>query len=250
MPLPLKRLRSALPLVGLVFFFAAGVVAGRWTLMRWHSGGWMMNEFHRYYHDAKWANISSGTRWLGTSAMKTPLDLWIYQEIVYETQPDVLIETGTNRGGSAYFYASLFDLLGRGRIYTMDVEDMPKPSHPRLNFRLGSSTSADIVRWIRESIAPGEKVMVTLDSLHDKEHVLRELDLYSPLVTVGNYLVVEDTHLNGHPVRVDFSPTPGHAGPWEAVREWLPKHPEFVADRSREKFGMTFNPGGWLKRVR
>lgn len=209
----------------------------------------IVRDFHWYYHNLRWSNIENETRWLGTSAMKTPLDLWIYQEIIHQTKPDVLIETGTNRGGSAFYYASIFDLLGRGRIYTMDVEDWPKPKHPRINFRRDSSTSDGTIAWLRSNIRAGERVMVTLDSLHTKEHVLAELNRYAPLVTPGNYLIVEDTHLNGHPVYIPFSPGPGKEGPWEAVDEWLPMHPDFVRDRAREKFGMTFNPGGWLKRV-
>jgi len=92
--------------------------------------------------------------------------------------------------------------------------------------------------------------MVVLDSNHNKEHVLEELRLYAPLVTPGNYLVVQDTHLNGHPVFVGDSPDPGHEGPMEALDEFLPRNTQFQSDRSREKYGLTFCPRGWLKRVR
>lgn len=206
--------------------------------------------FHQRYVVNHWENVEDNTRWLGTTAMKTPFDLWIYQEILYETRPDVLIETGTHTAGSAYFYATVFDALGKGRVYTMDVVDFPKAQHPRIHFRLDSSTSDGTIEWIRSNIKPGERVMVSLDSLHEKEYVLAEMDRYSQFVTPGCYLVVEDTHLNGHPLRLAFTPAPGHEGPWEAVEAWLPRHPEFQRDRTREKFGFTFNPGGWLKRVR
>ncbi|HEY1207024.1 MAG: CmcI family methyltransferase [Bryobacteraceae bacterium] len=206
--------------------------------------------FHQSYVLKHWENVEENTRWLGVSAMKTPFDLWIYQEILFDSRPDVVIETGTHNAGSAYYFATIFDELGNGRVYTMDVVDYPKPKHARINFRLDSSTSDGTIDWIRQGIKPGERVMVSLDSLHDKEYVLAELDRYAGFVTPGCYLVVDDTHLNGHPLRLAFTPTPGHGGPWEALEEWLPKHPEFQPDRSREKFGFTFNPGGWLKRVR
>jgi cephalosporin hydroxylase len=87
--------------------------------------------------------------------------------------------------------------------------------------------------------------MVVLDSDHHKDHVLEELRLYSPLVSVGQYLIVEDTHFNGHPILKNFGP-----GPWEAVEEFLRERPDFAVDSSREKYGMTFNPHGYLRRVK
>ncbi len=88
-------------------------------------------------------------------------------------------------------------------------------------------------------------MLVDLDSDHRKPYVSKELHLYSPLVTPGSYPIVEDTHFNGHPILPKFGPGPG-----EAVAEFLPTHPEFQPGASREKFGMTFNPGGYLRRAR
>ena len=201
--------------------------------------------FHKWYYDnagGTWGN----TYWLGVPIEKCPLDMWIYQEILYDSKHDVLVEAGTYKGGSAYFFASMFGLLKRGRVLTIDIQDFPgKPQDERITYLLGSSTSDSIFQKVKSSIHPGEKVMVVLDSDHHKAHVLDELKLYSSLVTVGNYLVVEDTDVNGHPVQPDFGP-----GPMEAVEEFLKTNSSFVQDRSREKFGVTFFPAGWLKRVR
>jgi cephalosporin hydroxylase len=175
--------------------------------------------------------------------------MWILQEILAETRPDVLVETGTFKGGSALYFASLFDLIGRGRVYTIDIEDHPgRPAHPRIMFRNGSSTADATVAWIRSQTKAGERVMVALDRAHTKKHVLTELDMYAPLVTPGMYLVVEDSNI-GHTFAMG-SPEYRDGGPWDAIAEWLPKHPEFERDAAREKFGVTFNPGGWLRRVR
>ena len=87
--------------------------------------------------------------------------------------------------------------------------------------------------------------MVILDSDHTKEHVLRELELYSHFVTNGQYLIVEDSNIHGHPVRRELPP-----GPWEAIEEWLPTQDDFTQDREREKLLLTFNPGGYLKRTK
>ena len=204
-----------------------------------------VDAFHRWYYDNSertWNN----TRWRGVLVQKNPFDLWVYQELIMETHPDVLIEAGTFKGGSAYFFASIFDLLGRGRVYTIDIQEYPnRPQHRRINYLLGSSTSEAVVQKIKNAIRPRERVMVSLDSNHSKAHVLNELKIYSDIVTLGSYLVVEDTNVNGHPVWPDFGP-----GPWEAVQEFRKADTRFVVDESRERFGMTFNPSGWLKRVR
>jgi cephalosporin hydroxylase len=220
------------------------------------SGGWLIGhrrqpsdreiieDFQRWYaanEEKTWRN----TLWLGVNVWKTPLDLWIYQEILYETRPDVIVEAGTYKGGSAYFFASIFDLLGRGRILTMDIERFPgQPEHPRITYFIADSTAEATSRLVPSHIRPNEKVMVVLDSKHTKEHVLKEIRLWADLVSIGNYLVVEDTQLNGHPVMPEYGPAAK-----EAVDEYLLEHSNFEPDRTREKFGLTFQPGGWLKRV-
>src|SRR5713101_1529794 len=197
-----------------------------------------------YYENGSrtWNN----TTWLGVPLEKYPTDLLIYQEIIFETKPDVIIEAGTYKGGSAYYFASLFDLLGKGRVITMDIQDHPeKPKHPRIEYLLMSSISDDTVRRIKSEIKPEERVMVSLDSNHAEEHVFRELQIYSSMVTKGCYLVVEDTNINGHPVYPSFGP-----GPMEAVEKFMAYNQEFEADRSREKFMLTVSPRGYLRRVR
>lgn len=209
------------------------------------------NAFQQQYVKNWWDRTIENTRWLGVKTMTSPLDTWVFQEILYETKPDVFIETGTLNGGATYYYASIFDLLHRGRVLSVDIEDKPgKPQHDRITYFLGSSTEPAIVKQITDKIKPNETVMVMLDSDHEKDYVLKELATYSPLVSVGNYLVIHDTDLTGHPVTLDFTPGPGKEGPMEAVVEFLAKNPNFVADKSREKFGFTLSPNGWLKRIR
>ncbi len=195
-----------------------------------------------YYDDVRdWH-----TSWLGVEMEKYPTDLYVYQEIIFETKPDVLIEAGTYKGGSAYYYASLFDLLRRGRVITMDIEDQPdKPKHPRIEYLLLSSVSDEAVRHIRAEIKPEERVMVSLDSNHTAGHVFKELQIYAPMVSKGCYLVVEDTDINGHPVNRNFGP-----GPMEALNRFLAVNHDFEPDRSRERVLLTVSPRGYLRRVR
>jgi cephalosporin hydroxylase len=220
-----------------------GQVPGRGT-DRDRSG--LVDRFHALFYDSKdvpegWR----GVRWLGTDALKCPLDLWVYQEILHELRPDLVIETGTNRGGSALFLASVMDLIGSGEVVSIDIAELPgRPSHPRIGYLRGSSTSPGIVEQVRSRAARARKVMVILDSDHRAAHVREELRLYAPMVTPGQYLIVEDTNLNGHPVFPGFGP-----GPMEAVQEFLRQEGTFVPDRSRERFLFSFNPGGYLRRT-
>jgi cephalosporin hydroxylase len=184
-------------------------------------------------------------RWLGVQALKNPLDLWIYQEIVTDTRPELIVETGTWRGGSALYLASICDLLGVGEIVSIDVEPARDdyPQHPRITYLAGrSSTDPDVVEEIRAR-AGGRRMLVILDSDHSQSHVEAELDAYAPLVPVGCYIVVEDSNIGK--IRKDLMP-----GPFQAVETFLAKTNEFEIDREREKFLLTFNPSGYLRRVR
>lgn len=203
----------------------------------------IVNRFHSLFYysgDDTWGNST----WLGVTAFKCPLDLWIYQELLVRTRPDVIVECGTSYGGGAYFLASICDLLGSGRIITIDNEDREdRPRHPRITYLAGSSLAPETITAVRESIGDDETAMVILDSDHARDHVLRELRAYAPLVKQGHYLIVEDTNVNGHPVCPEFGP-----GPMEAVEKFLAEEGTFVIDSSCEKFFVTFNPRGFLRR--
>jgi cephalosporin hydroxylase len=192
-------------LFGLVF--TVGILAGA----RLKPAGWVVNDFARLYHDVRektWDN----TFWLGVPIQKLPSDLIVFQEIINETKPDVIIEAGTFKGGSALFFASICDLINHCRVISLDIKHVgPLPQHKRITYVIGSSTSQETARRVRELIKPGETVMVDLDSDHKKDHVLQELKIWSPFVTKGNYLIVEDTDLNGHPVRAGLR-TRSHGG--------------------------------------
>ena len=183
--------------------------------------------------------------WLGAQALKNPLDLWVYQEIMVETRPELIVETGTYRGGSAFFLASICDLLGAGEVVSIDIEPLRDdyPAHPRVTYLGGrSSTDPEVVAEVRGR-AREKRTLVVLDSDHSQAHVEAELAAYADLVPVGCYLIVEDSNIGQ--IRKDLLP-----GPLEAIGVFLAGTDAFEIDRSREKFLITFNPSGYLRRVR
>jgi cephalosporin hydroxylase len=201
-----------------------------------------VERFHLLYRDGK--RIDKDTWWRGARVIKCPLDLWIYQELIFELEPDLIIETGTMYGGSAFYFASLLDLLGKGEVVTIDKNLREgRPEHPRITYLTGSSTADRMVQEARRRAEGKRVVLVLLDSNHKARHVLDELRAYHGLVTAGSYLVIEDTNINGHPVEPDFGP-----GPMEALQSFLEENSDFEVDTAREKFLLTFNPHGWLRR--
>ena len=204
----------------------------------------VIDAFHRLYydsHDTTWKQ----TFWRGRTVRKCALDLWVYQEILTETRPDLIVETGTYMGGSAFFMANICDLIGHGKIVTIDVSAPEgRPRHRRITYLRGYSVAPEIVARVRRRARRSKRVMVVLDSDHRRDHVSRELELYAPLVTPGCYLVVEDTNVNGHPV------SPRAWSRSDGSRHHLPRDLERVRGRPvREKLLLTFNPSGYLRRT-
>lgn len=204
-----------------------------------------IDAFHRAFYASR--QTHGMTFYEGIPVLKNPLDLWVAQEILWDLQPTLLIETGTAYGGSALFYARQMDRRGgAGRVLSIDLEPAAQlPQHPRIGYVRGySSILPELVATIGDVAGNHERVMVVLDSDHAKKHVLAELDAYAPMVSVGQFLVVEDTNINGRPVPVDWH---GGPGPGPAVDEWLPRHPEFERATMAERYMLTFHT--WLRRV-
>ena len=199
----------------------------------------IIRKFHKLFYEEGCGNI----KWFGVDTIKYPQDLITYQEIINETKPDVIIETGTHKGGSALYFAHLFDIRGYGEVVTIDINKLDFPKHDKIKYLTGRSDNKDILGYV-ELICKNKKVMVILDSDHDYKTVLGELRNYSKFVTKGCYLIVEDTNINGHPVKKNFG-----KGPWEAVEEFLKKDRCFITDLTKERFLITANPNGFLKKV-
>jgi len=221
-------------------YLRRGVNAARFRLNRRLDRASVSRAHEVFYESDVWTRAT----WLGAQALKNPLDLWVYQEIVFETRPELIVETGTYRGGSALYLASICDLVGTGEVLSIDIEPEREdyPRHPRITYFAGrSSTDPEVLAEVRERAGSGP-ILVVLDSDHSARHVAAELEAYAPLVPVGCYLVVEDSNIGL--IRKDLMP-----GPLEAIDAFLARTSEFEIDREREKFLITFNPSGYLRRV-
>jgi len=205
----------------------------------------VVRRFHELYY-GRWIGEVADTinlSWFGHKILKCPLDLWIYQELLAQTRPDFVVEAGTFCGGSALYFAMLLDHLGHGRVITIDLQAQPnRPEHPRIDYVLGSSVAPEVIARVKAAVG-GRRALVVLDSDHHAPHVYEELVAYSPLVQTGDYLIVEDTNINGHPAYPDFGP-----GPMEAVDKFISERADFEIDQRCERFLMTLHPRGYLRR--
>ena len=189
--------------------------------------------------------IMNQTTYFGVVTFKSPLDFWVYQEILFETRPDCIIEIGNFRGGSTLALAHLCDALGHGSVIGVDLSHDAVPDlvrqHPRIHLIAGDACNA---YPSVAALAAGKRVMIIEDSAHTFDNTLAVLRTYSPLIRTGGYFVVEDGIIHHG---LDGGPSPG---PYEAIEAFVRENGDFEIDRSRESFLITWNPKGYLKRVR
>lgn len=209
-----------------------------------------------------WTKVSCHNRlmyeptWLGIPIIQFPEDIVMMQELIWKVRPDVIVETGVAHGGSAVLYASILELIGKGRVIGVDVEirkfnRIAINSHPmskRITLIEGSSIDENIVKEVRGKVRNFEKVLVVLDSNHSYKHVLKEMELYSKMVSQDSYMVVMDGAQglvwdipNGKPEWKEDNPL-------EAINNFLSKHLEWEADSYYTRMHVTSNPTGFLRR--
>jgi cephalosporin hydroxylase len=205
-------------------------------------------EYHKWYYNTF---VWRKTSWMGVTTWKSVSDMWNYQEILCELKPSLVIEFGTNQGGSALFFANTMRQIGQPfKVLSVDITHKPLDPvarrDPDVLFVESSSAAPAVAEQIRrlKSEFPG-KIFAILDSDHSKEHVLAEMKLLRPLLSAGDYLLVEDSTVNGHPVLPGWGP-----GPYEAIEAYEEEFPnDYTHDVEREdKFGFTFAPNGFLIR--
>lgn len=210
---------------------------------------------------AAWVNkLDYEVNWLGIPIIQNPYDMIRMQKLIFKVKPDVIIETGIAHGGSLIYYASLLELLGKGKVIGIDNDIrahnkallVKHPMYKRITLIDGSSIDEKIVHQVKQLVNKGDKVLVILDSHHTHDHVSRELKLYTPLVSRGSYTVVFDTLIEYLPKHY-FKDRPWARGnnPHTAVRSFLKKSRDFMVDKDIEnRIVLTAAPGGYLKKIK
>ena len=190
--------------------------------------------------------IMTRTTYHGIPTLKSPLDFWVYQEIIHALQPDVIVEIGNHCGGSTLALAHQCDLIGRGRVIGLDISHAriheKTKAHPRVQLIEGDACA--MAGHVRAQVPDDACVLVIEDSAHTFDNTLKVLRAFAGLVNVGSYFIVEDSICH-HGLAVGPDP-----GPYEAIEAFIGENADFEIDRSRESFLITWNPKGYLKRVR
>jgi len=215
---------------------------------------------------SKWVTASGQRKytynfsWLGRPIIQFPQDIIAMQELIWKVKPDLIIETGIAHGGSLMFSASMLELLGGdGCVVGVDIDirehnriEIEKhPMFKRITMIEGSSIDEGIAGEVKKLASNRKVVMVVLDSMHTHEHVLRELEVYSPLVTKGSYIVVCDTIIEDMP-EGSFPDRPWEVGnnPKTAVWEFLKTTDRFEIDEDiPSRLLITVAPDGYLRCV-
>ena len=205
----------------------------------------------KFFHYIWWQSKDTWPRnkFLGYEILQCPFDLQIYQELIFASKPEFILQTGICGGGSIVYFSSILDLMGASnevKVIGVDIE-LSKEAKEIKNDRVilfeGSSTNEEVVSKIK-NYTTGKKGIVILDSDHSETHVFNELSIYKDFVQKGCYLIVEDTNLNGNPVHPNFGP-----GPFEAVKKFLIENKEFAQDNQLWKRNLfSFHQYGWLLR--
>lgn len=205
-------------------------------------------------------NYAYNFKWMGRPVIQAPQDLVVLQEIIFDVKPDLIIETGIAHGGSLIFFASMLELLGHGEVLGIDIdirshnyaEIVSHPMYKRISMIEGSSIDERTAEKVYAFARNKKRILVSLDSNHTHEHVLRELELYADLVSVGSYCVVFDTLIDDVPAE-HYNDRPWGPGnnPKTAVFDYLKSNDNFEIDKRIDaKIQISAAPDGYLKRVK
>jgi cephalosporin hydroxylase len=181
----------------------------------------------------------------GIKAVRCPFDYLMYQMIICEVKPDLVIEIGTKIGGGTLYIADLLDILGNGVVHTIDIIDIVDPKvkeHNRIKFFTEGWANYDI-----NITKKFKKILIIEDASHLYSDTFGALNKFYSIVSKDSYFIIEDGIINELGFEKKYN-----GGPLKAIREFLPNHPEYIVDRKWcNMFGKnaTFNVNGYLKKI-
>lgn len=220
----------------------------------------LIDAAQKFNTESNMAQYSYNFSWMGRPIIQYPQDMIAMQEIIWNIKPDLIIETGIAHGGSLIYYASILELIGKGEVLGIDIdirahnrEQIEKhPMFKRITMLEGSSLSSEIVQQVAEIAKDKKTILVSLDSNHTHEHVLKELELYAPFVTKDSYIVVFDTIVEDLPEGyLPGRPWGKGNNPKSAVYAFLSDRSDFIIDHQIDnKLLISVAPEGYLKRVK
>lgn len=223
------------------------IVSNQWNLM-----GWSQKYVYTF-------------TWMGRPIIQLPEDMIRTQEVIYQLQPDYIVETGVAHGGSLMFYASLFKAMGKGQVIGVDIEIRPHnreaiEAHDLFSLITlieGGSVDNSVIEQVKKLIEPDKTVLVILDSNHSKQHVLDEMNAYAQFVSVGSYFVVTDGIVRdikdvprGHEYWKDGNPTESVAAFLENCDDFELISPAWQFNESELTEVITHWPNAWVKRIK
>lgn len=242
-------MKSAALLLGLLAVLLLGA-----NVYQYRTAAWSPDRTIADRYTILWGNSQNTwfkNHFMGIPTWQNPMDAWVTLEIIWDVKPDLILEAGTFKGGSALLWAMFLEHVNpEGRILTIDLQPQAWDARARplaierVDFLYGSSTAPEIVEQVYAQ-AEGKRVLAILDSNHSRDHVYAELKAYADLIPVGSYVIVQDGAVCGNPI--DAEPCPG---PFEAAVDFLAEDDRFVAVREHERHMMTSNPMGFLRRVK
>jgi len=197
------------------------------------------------YHQDK--IVFDQVSWMGTPVLKNPLDAWIYQEIIHEVKPDIIIEIGSKFGGGTKYLANLLDIIDKGMVISIDIDRSEyNLSHKRVEELTGNSSDPIIISRVA-SLCRGKTALVIQDGGHSRKQALEDLENYSQFVSINSYFIMEDgiVDLFHDGDGLGFQ----EDGPLTAVEEFLSRNSHFEIDHSRERYILTYNPNSFLRRI-
>ncbi len=243
----MSRIFSICAVISVMIVVNMSAISLPWTITGWDELVEKRISYRALVHSKEWDN-----EWHGIPMQQYPNDLMVIQGLVDQVKPDLIIETGTYYGALSIYLAQILDGFDiDGEVVTIDIDakqweatqrnvSFKQALLDRIRFIEGDSTAKETLEKVEQIAAHRQRVMVILDSDHSASHVSAELNLYSPLVTKGSFIIVQDT---------EHDRVQGRPGPLAAVKAFLEANNQFTPDSAAERYLISCMHSGILRKI-